>query len=314
VTHPGDGQGLNRYAYALNDPLAISDPSGFDAVPCAATPDGHCVQITVIGLTWAQYMRAVGGAHASEIASALERDPCGQNGSALACAMQAGTLLPPSSIVLTVGSHRDPTLPTGGGLDALQGFLAGAANATISASPVAMLFGSDPDFEYFRVPDSAPGSTGGTLGTAASFAAAGIAGVLRKGGEEFVKRSPAVVARSLQGTRKYPGVDRFKDIVLKKGTILYAGFPGQGMFYTTSSALRRAGGSAESLWRGLQVAPHAALPPRARVAAYEVVEDTRAAFGLALANTANGAGGYAQIVVPSFRTSLEYLRNFALSP
>ena len=45
---PWDGQGLNRYAYALNNPLAYTDPSGFDAIPCATSPEGHCAQVTVI--------------------------------------------------------------------------------------------------------------------------------------------------------------------------------------------------------------------------------------------------------------------------
>ena len=91
VTLPFDGQGLNRYAYALNNPLAFTDPSGFDPVPCVATQSGNCAKITVVGVSWAGYMRSFGGAHSSEIASALERDPCGQNGSALACAMPNGT-------------------------------------------------------------------------------------------------------------------------------------------------------------------------------------------------------------------------------
>jgi hypothetical protein len=109
-------------------------------------------------------------------------------------------------------------------------------------------------------------------------------------------------------------VDRFKDITLKKGTIIYSGFPGQGAFYTTASALRRSGASAEALWKGLQVAKHDQHALRTRMAAYEVMKDTPAAFGLALANMKNGAGGYPQIVVPSFRTSLRYLQDFALAP
>ncbi|HET9268590.1 MAG TPA: RHS repeat-associated core domain-containing protein, partial [Vicinamibacterales bacterium] len=157
VMRPYDGQGLNRYSYALNNPLAFTDPSGFDPIPCAQTPEGHCAQITVIGVSWAEYMRAVGGAHSAEIASALERDPCGQNGSALACAMQTSRLVSPSSIQLTAGRQPDPTLASGGRLDSIRGFAARAANVAISSSPVAMLFGADPDFEYFRIPDNEAG-------------------------------------------------------------------------------------------------------------------------------------------------------------
>jgi hypothetical protein len=151
------------------------------------------------------------------------------------------------------------------------------------------------------------------VGTAA-YLAGGIAGIVRKGGAEAVTRGPSVVARSFQGSRKYPMVDRFRDITLKKGTIIYSGFPGQSAFYTTANALRRSGASASTLWKGLQVAKHEEYAMRTRMAAYEVIEDTPAAFGLALVNLKNGAGGYPQIVVPSFRTSLRYLQNFALAP
>jgi hypothetical protein len=50
------------------------------------------------------------------------------------------------------------------------------------------------------------------------------------------------------------------------------------------------------------------------MAVYEVVEDAQAAFGLTLANPANGSGWYPQIVVPSFETSLRYLTDFPLAP
>jgi len=313
LARPWDAQGLNRYAYVLNNPLAYTDPSGFDPVPCAQTPDGYCAQITVIGVSWAEYMRAVGGAHASELASALERDPCGQNGSALACAIQTNRLVPPSSIVLTVGDRPDPTLPGSSIGDAAQGLAARAANIAIGSSPIAMLFGADPEFEYFRVPDSDAGRAGAAAGTTA-YLAAGLAGVIRGVAAQGVARSPSVVARSFQGKGKYPNIDRFKDITLKKGTIIYSGFPGQGAFYTTSSALRRSGRSASRLWERLQIAPHDTYPPRSRIAAYEVLEDTQAAFGLALANRGIGPGGFPQVVVPSYAASLRYLQDFALEP
>ncbi len=313
VTLPFDGQGLNRYAYVLNNPLAFTDPSGFDPVPCLATQSGNCVQITVIGVSWADYMRAFGGAHSAEVASALERDPCGQNGSPLACAMLSGTLVSPSSIVLTVGRQSDPTLSTGGRLDAVQGFAARIANLTIGSSPIAMLFGADPDFQYFTEPGSDPGQAGAQFGNVGYFIG-GAAGVIRKGGAELGARAPSVIARSMQGTPKYPGIDRFKDITLKKGTILYAGFPGQGAFYTTAGALRHAGASASQLFGGLQIAVHESKSPRTRAAAYEVMEDTQAAFALALANPKYGDGWLPQVVVPSYKTTLRFLIDFPLGP
>jgi hypothetical protein len=142
----------------------------------------------------------------------------------------------------------------------------------------------------------------------------GVAGVVRTGGSLIVTRGTSALARTFQGSLKYPGIDRFRDITLKKGTTVYAGFPGQSVFYTTASALRRSGGSAEKLWKGLQIASHESYPMRMRIASYEVLEDTPAAFSIVRANAKHGAGGYPQIVVPSFRESLRYLEDFALAP
>ncbi len=195
VTRPYDGQGLNRYSYVLNNPLALVDPSGFDAVPCLATQSGQCVQITVVAVTWAQYMRMMGGAHAAEVASALERDPCGPSGSALACYPASGMLVAPSSIVLTVGRNADASLPTGGRFDAVQGFAARIANLSISSSPVALLFGADPDFQYFREPSSDDGRVGAVAGNV-GYLLGGMAGAVRKGGTEILSRRRAPFARS----------------------------------------------------------------------------------------------------------------------
>jgi hypothetical protein len=142
----------------------------------------------------------------------------------------------------------------------------------------------------------------------------GAAGIIRRHGPETVTQGISAAARSFQGTVKYPAIDRFRNITLKKGTIIYSGYPGQSAFYTTANAMRRSGARASILWDGLQVAKHHLYPPRSRMAAYEVVEDTPAAFALAVANVRNGAGGYPQIVVPSFSTTLRYLNDFPLAP
>jgi hypothetical protein len=200
----------------------------------------------------------------------------------------------------------------GGGLDAVQGFAARIANLAISSSPVALLFGSDPDFQYFHEPDSTAGHAGAVAGDV-GILLGGISGAIRKGAASL-STSPSVFARSLQGNKNYPGIDRFKDITLKKGTIVYAGFPGQGSFYTTSSAIRRVGDSASAFNRGLQIAAHPLRIPRSRYAAYRVLEDTPAAFALAVANPAHGRGWLPQLVVPSYRNSLQYLGDFPLGP
>ncbi len=267
VTLPYDGQGLNRYAYALNNPLAFVDPSGFDPPPCMQSSSGNCAQVTVVGIRWADLYRYFGGG-LGQIASAQERDPCGQNSDALTCAMQSGRFVSPSSIVLTVGTSPDPTLSRGRALDGVQGFAARIGNLLISSSPVAILFGADPDFQYFDEPDSEAGRIGSQYGNAGYFIG-GAAGVIRKGGAELVGGGASQFARSLQGSSKYPGVDRFKDITLKKGTIDLRGLPGSGLLLHDAKRVA-------SLWqtvlplcsRGLQLASHETKPMRTRVAAY----------------------------------------------
>lgn len=313
VTLPYDGQGLNRYSYVLGNPLAFTDPSGFDAVPCLATQDGTCVQIVVTVSAMANAMRSAGGAHGSAVASALERDPCGVFGAASACSMPGIAQTPAGGIVLTVGRQPDAMLSTSSRLDAVQGFAARIANITISSSPVALLFGADPDFQYFREPASAQGQAGSAAGNVGYFVG-GAAGVVRRGAGELSSSGASAIARSFQGQGRYPGVDRFKNITLKKGTIVYAGYPGQSAFYTTAGAMRRAGHSSTALFRGLQVAAHETKGPRVRAAAFEVMEDTPAAFALALANRQHGPGWLPQVAVPSYMTSLRYLHDFPLGP
>ncbi len=312
VTTPYDGQGLNRYSYVWNNPLGFVDPSGFDP-SCVEASSGICAQITVIGVTWAEYIRYMGGPGIGQIASALERDPCGQEGSALACALQGGRLVSPASIVLTAGTKADSNLSRSRIVDQLQGFAARLGNLAISSSPVAMLFGADPDYEWFGEPDSAEGQTGATLGNVGYFVG-GAVGIVRKAGVELVENAPSQIARSMQGNTKYPGIDRFKDITLKKGTVLYSAHPGQTAFYTTASALRRSGHSRQALFQGLQARRHAIKGYWGRVAAYEVTADTQAAFGLAIANTDHGIGWLPQVVVPSYQQSLRLLEVIPLGP
>jgi hypothetical protein len=266
---------------------------------------GQCAQVTVYGITWADYIRYVGGAGHAQAESASQRDPCGQDSSAFACAMQSGRLVSPASIVLTAGTQTDPTLSRTPTVDRLQGAAARIANITLSSSPVAMLFGADPDFEWFPVPDTEAGRAGATLGNVGYFLG-GAAGIVRSSGSQ--------IARSYQGSAKYPGVDRFRDIMLKKGTIIFGGHPGQTAFYTTASAMRRSGASASLLYDGLQLAKSTRYPMRSNMAMYEVLEDTPAAFGLAIRNADYGAGWLPQVVVPSFEASLRYMGIVPLGP
>ncbi len=121
---------------------------------------------------------------------------------------------------------------------------------------------------------------------------------------KLVPKSASQTARSFQGGGLYPGVDRFRDITLQKGKVIYGGAPGQSAFYTTESGLARAAGSRSTLSQGLQVAPNPTLGHRPGVTAYEVLKDTPSAFGKASANPQHGAGGLPQLVVPDYENVL----------
>ncbi len=314
VPAPYSGQSLNRYAYVFNNPLSFIDPSGFDPeTPCVEAPSGRCARITVIGARRSDFLRFVGGAGFAQAESASQRDPCGQDSNALACAMQQGRSGFPAGVVLTAGSAADSTLSRSTAADILQGAAARLGNLAFNSAPVMWLFDADPAFEWFPVPNSSAGTSGATLGNV-GYLLGGAAGIIRRGGAHLIAASPSKTARGLQGTAKYPGIDRFRDISLKKGTVIFGGYPGQSAFYTTASALRRSGNSASALFDGLQVLRHRNLGYRTRFAAYEVLEDTPAAFGLAIANVDNGAGWLPQVVVPSFQTTLRYLADFPLAP
>jgi hypothetical protein len=275
------------------------------------------VQVTVIGVTWADYMRALlgagGGGGLAQAVSASERDPCGQDANAMVCAMQAGFFSSPGAVVLTAGMPGGPTLSSSSGFDALQGTAARLGNLLISSSPVTWLFGADPGFEWFDVPDNAAGRAGATLGNVGYFLG-GVAGIVRSGGARIAEGSASAFARTRQGLGRYPGVDRFRDITLRKGTVLFGGHPGQTAFYTTASSMRRSGGSASFLYDGLQIARSANHPMRTRMAMYEVLEDTPAAFGLAIRNGDHGGGWLPQVVVPSYLSNLRLLDLIPLGP
>jgi len=62
------------------------------------------------------------------------------------------------------------------------------------------------------------------------------------------------------------------------------------------------------------VAPDPALGYRPGVTAYEVIRDTPAAFGRAIANPQHGAGRLPQVVVPEYPNTLRPLYSIPLQP
>jgi len=119
---------------------------------------------------------------------------------------------------------------------------------------------------------------------------------------EATGASVGQLARAAQTNSGY-AADVFRNIIIKKGTILYAGEPGLSGFFTTERSVLRAGGDGSRLFQGLQVRQFEVAPGvwkyRPGVTAFEVLEDTPAAFGIVRANPTLGGGGYAQVYVPS---------------
>ncbi|MEO8435564.1 MAG: PKD domain-containing protein [Pyrinomonadaceae bacterium] len=120
------------------------------------------------------------------------------------------------------------------------------------------------------------------------------------------------IASSFQGSARYPGLDRFRNIILRKGTIVYAGEPGVNGFFTTERTITRAGGDATKLFEGLQAAPSEAGLYRPGVTAFEIMEDTPAAFGIVRANPQYGSGGYPQVFVPDWRSRMKPVVSYIL--
>lgn len=112
--------------------------------------------------------------------------------------------------------------------------------------------------------------------------------------------TPEDFAKEWQGAGDYPGVDNYRNITLPEGTIVVAGLPGQGSYYTTLNSLRRTGLVTENIWEGLQVKPHNEFGYRKEMGIFVLTEDAPAAIGIVKANPQYGKGGMTQIVIPGF--------------
>ena len=120
------------------------------------------------------------------------------------------------------------------------------------------------------------------------------------------KLTPAQEAAAWQGSELYPGIDRYRNIVLKPDTYVVGAVPGQGNYYTTMSGMIRSELDVIKYYEGLQVAPNLTNPARDVVrdglTIYRVTESTPAAFARTLTNPQHGAGGLPQIYIPNNST------------
>jgi hypothetical protein len=119
-------------------------------------------------------------------------------------------------------------------------------------------------------------------------------------------------AQGWQGSGRYYGVDRYRDITLREGTIIFGGVPGQSAYYTTPRGFERYGDDATALFQGLQVGPYRGTY-RPGMTAYRVTRDVPAAFGITRANPQFGAGGAPQVYLPGYEDVLEPLYSVPLT-
>lgn len=124
------------------------------------------------------------------------------------------------------------------------------------------------------------------------------------------KASPVEVAQSWQGSFPYVGVDKYKNITLNKGKVIYVGDPYPTGYATTKSAINRIDGDARKLFEGLQVKPYweegmSVAEYRSKMMAYEITDEIDVAFGITKANPQFGQGGLPQIFIPDFNELLK---------
>ncbi|PWF46706.1 RHS repeat-associated core domain-containing protein [Massilia glaciei] len=120
-------------------------------------------------------------------------------------------------------------------------------------------------------------------------------------------KDPAAEARTWQGKGDYPGVDRYKNTVLKRGTTVYALYsPFQGnnvpSYFTNSKTIMTAKWNHKKLHDLLQVQstlsdPHAKFLPRTAVRKYKLTADICVGSGRATRNGKYGSGGGEQYFV-----------------
>ena len=118
-------------------------------------------------------------------------------------------------------------------------------------------------------------------------------------------KTPSEIARSWQGTGKYPGIDEYVDITIDKGTILYRGEPNGTEYFTTLDAIEQSSRDATKLFEGLQVEKNPIHGYRGEMQGYIFNENVASAYGITKANPQFGKDGLPQYYVPDVQNLIE---------
>ena len=122
---------------------------------------------------------------------------------------------------------------------------------------------------------------------------------------ESGSKTPSEIARSWQGTGKYPGIDDYVDVTVEKGTVLYRGEPNGTEYFTTLDAIEQSGRDATKLFEGLQVEKNPIHGYRGEMQGYIFNEDVASAYGITNANPQFGKGGLPQYYVPDVQDLID---------
>lgn len=117
--------------------------------------------------------------------------------------------------------------------------------------------------------------------------------------------SSTAEAQSFQGAGKYPGVDDYQDVIVKKGTVLYRGEPNGTEYFTTIDAIEQSGMSKQTLFEGLQVEAHPIYGYRSEMQGYIFNKNVAGAYGIVDANPQFGIGGLEQYYIPNVSAWIE---------
>ena len=122
---------------------------------------------------------------------------------------------------------------------------------------------------------------------------------------ESGSKTPSEIARSWQGTGKYPGIDDYVDVTVENGTVLYRGEPNGTEYFTTLDAIEQSGRDATKLFEGLQVEKNPIHGYRGEMQGYIFNEDVASAYGITNANPQFGKGGLPQYYVPDVQDLID---------